>query len=98
LRFLRLTRTIVPMNLKRHTPWLTAALVFGAAILPFLVYYTGAATLGPYANGGPGRFVADLYADLARLRGPAWALLLGPVAVVAVWRVLLAYASQKDKG
>jgi hypothetical protein len=92
LRFLRLTRTIMPMSLKRHAPWLIAGLLFGAAILPFLVYYTGTATLGPYANGGAGRFFADFYADLARLRGAAWGLFLGPVALVSVWRILVAYA------
>lgn len=97
MRFLRLTRTIAPMSLKRHMPWLIAALGFGAAVLPFLVYYTGTATLGPYANGGPGRFLADFYADLGRLRGSAWALLLGPAALVAVWRVLVAYAWQEGE-
>jgi len=97
LRFLRLTRTILPMSLKRHAPWLLAALVFGAAILPFLVYYTGNATLGPYANGGPGRFVADFYADLGQLRGAAWALLLGPAVLVSIWRILLVYAWPTDE-
>lgn len=97
MRFLRLTRTIAPMSLKRHASWLIAALVFGAAILPFLVYYTGTATLGPYANGGPGRFVADFFADLGRLRRSAWALLLGPVVLVAAWRIVVAYAWRKDQ-
>lgn len=97
MRFLRLTRTIVPMSPKRHVPWLIAALLFGAAILPFLVYYTGMATLGPYANGGAGRFFADFYADLGRLRRSAWALLLGPVVLVSVWRILVAYAWPRDE-
>lgn len=63
------------------------ALAFGALVLPFLTYLTGTITLGPYANGGPLAFLADYYADLARLRGAAWALLLGPLALVAAWRL-----------
>jgi len=77
---------------RRHLPWLIAALAFGAVVLPILVYYTGSATLGPYAQGGVGQFLVDYFADLARLRGSAWALLLGPLALVLVWRFLVAYA------
>lgn len=80
------------MALKRHLAWLAVALIFAAAVLPFLVYYTGTQTLGPYANGGPLRFLGDFYASLAHLQGAAWTLLLGPVALVFVWRVLVAFA------
>ena len=80
------------MRLKRHLAWLAAALLFAAAVLPFLVYYTGTQTLGPYANGGPLRFVGDFYVSLARMQTAAWTLLLGPVALVIVWRLLVAYA------
>ena len=38
------------MHLTRHLAWVAAALVFAAAVLPFLVYYTGTATLGAYAG------------------------------------------------
>jgi hypothetical protein len=92
LRFLRLTLSIAAMRLDRNSAWLVAALFFAAAVLPFLVYYTGTLTLGPYANGGPMRFVRDFYVDLVRMRAAAWALLLGPVALVVVWRLLVAYA------
>lgn len=80
------------MSLRRHLLWLAAALAFGALALPFLVYYTGSATLGPYAHGGPGTFMRDYFVDLTRMRGSAWALLLGPAALVLVWRILVAYA------
>jgi len=92
LRILRLTRTIGGMTTKRHLAWLAAAALFAALVLPFIVYFTGEYTLGVYARGGPLRFVADFYADLARLRPAAWALLLGPVALVLFWRLLVAYA------
>ena len=43
----------------RNSIWLLVALVFGAVALPFLVYYTGLATLGPYSHGGPFAFYVD---------------------------------------
>lgn len=61
-------------------------------MLPVLVYYTGLATLGPYSRGGPGVFVRDFVADLLRMRPAAWVLLLGPVVLVAAWRVLVTIA------
>jgi hypothetical protein len=89
------------MRLNRNLLWPAAALLFAAAVLPFLVYYTGTQTLGPYSNGGPLQFVGDFYASLAHLRGAAWTLLLGPAALVIFWRVLVALAwprkSQTDQ-
>jgi hypothetical protein len=92
LRFRRLALSIASMHFKRHFAWVAAALVFAAAVLPFLVYYTGTATLGPYAGGGPLQFLADFYGDLGRLRPGAWLLLLGPATLVIIWRLLVAYA------
>jgi hypothetical protein len=92
LRFLRLTRSIAAMHLKRHVAWIVAALAFGAFALPFLVYYTGLAVIGPYAHGGPLQFLGDYLADVTRLRPGAWLLLLGPATLILVWRVLVAYA------
>ncbi len=84
------------MKSRHHIQWVLAALVFGAAILPYLVYATGARTLGPYSGGGPGAFYSVFAADLAHLRPAALALLLGPAALVAVWRLLVAYAWAGD--
>lgn len=85
------------MSYRRHLQWLVAALAFGALVLPFLVYYTGSATLGPYAHGGPGSFLRDYFVDLARMRGSAWTLLLGPAGLVLVWRMLVAYAWRRGE-
>jgi hypothetical protein len=80
------------MSLNRDAAWVLLAAVFAAIVLPVLVFYTGTATLGPYARGGLGAFLADYAGDLARLRPGAWVLLLGPVALVVAWRVLVALA------
>lgn len=80
------------MSFNRDAAWVLLAVVFAAVVLPVLVFYTGTATLGPYARGGLGAFLADYLADLARLRPGAWVLLLGPVALVFAWRVLVALA------
>jgi hypothetical protein len=98
LRFLRDTLSIAPMHLKRHAGWIIAALVFAAFVLPFLVYYTGLQVFGAYQGGGPLHFLGDFYADLGRMRPGAWLLLLGPVTLVIVWRVLVAYAWPRSAG
>lgn len=58
----------------------------GIVLLPFLVYFVGTLTLGPY-EGGLGSFLAKLYGDFVRLVPSAWALLLGPY--VLFWAVRL---------
>ena len=60
---------------------------FGLLVLPFLVYFAGAATLGPY-EGGLGTFLVKLYGDFVRLTPAALALLLGPYVVFQAARVL----------
>jgi hypothetical protein len=80
------------MSLRGHVTWVVTIGIVAAITLPVLVFYTGQATLGPYVGGGLGDFVANYLADLARLRAGAWTLLLGPMAMVAVWRVLVALA------
>ena len=80
------------MKLRRNTGWLVAALLFGALLLPFLVYYTGTMTLGPYSHGGPLGFYGDFLASLARLQLSAWSLLLGPAALLLVVRLAAGYA------
>jgi hypothetical protein len=80
------------MKLRRNVGWLVAALLFGALLLPFLVYYTGTMTLGPYSHGGPLGFYGDFLASLARLRWSAWSLLLGPAALLFACRLGAGYA------
>ncbi len=84
------------MKSRHHLPWVLAALVFGAAALPLLVYATGTRVLGPYSGGDAGAFYGTFFADVAHLRPAALALLLGPAALVVVWRLLVAYAWNDD--
>lgn len=76
------------MSSKRDLAWLAVALGVGLVALPWIVYFTGNALFGPYANGGAGRFFADFLGDLARLRIHAWTIALGPLLAVALWRLL----------
>jgi hypothetical protein len=92
LRIGRVDRSIVGVSRNRDLGWMIAAAAFAALVLPVLVYFTGTATLGPYARGGLAQFLASFWGDILRLRLNAWVLLLGPVVLAAVWRVLVAYA------
>jgi len=60
---------------------------FGLVVLPFLVYFAGAATLGPY-EGGLRTFLGKLYGDLIRLTPSALALLFGPYVMFQASRLL----------
>lgn len=60
---------------------------FGLVALPFLVYFAGAATLGPY-EGGLLTFLGKLYGDLIRLTPSALGLLLGPYILFQAARLL----------
>jgi hypothetical protein len=76
------------MNPRRDKFWLLAALVFGLLVLPLLVYSTGVYVLGKYADGGPAAFFGDYLRGLVTLRWYSWVLALGPLVIVASWRVL----------
>jgi hypothetical protein len=73
--------------------WLLAALAFGLLVLPFLVHVTGVYVLGNYAGGGAAAFFAAYLHGLATLRWYSWVLALGPVVIVAAWRILMGCGS-----
>jgi hypothetical protein len=73
----------------RHDRYLMlAAFAFGVLVLPFFVYVTGTYVFGRYAAGGALGFFGDFARGLAGFSWHAWALALGPVAIVGVWRAL----------
>jgi hypothetical protein len=60
---------------------------FGLVALPLLVYFAGAATLGPY-EGGLGPFLGKLYGDVITLRPSALGLIFGPYVTFQGVRLL----------
>jgi hypothetical protein len=78
--------TINRMEPRNDKFWLLAALVFGVAVLPFLVQQTGLRVLGPYAGGGAAAFYGDFLRGLAGLRWYSWTIALGPLVLVGLWR------------
>lgn len=65
-------------------------LAVGLFVLPALIFWVGAALLGPYAESGGsiGRFYADFFADLGEPSGRAWTLTLGPLVLVSLIRLI----------
>ncbi len=74
-------------RLRRELVILAVVGGFGLVVLPFLVYFAGAATLGPY-EGGLGAFLLKLYGDLVRLAPSALGLIFGPYLLVQGARLL----------
>lgn len=76
------------MNFRRELVWLAVAVFTGLVLVPAAAYFTGLRLLGPYSQGGLVNFFGAFIADLLRVRLHAWTLVLGPVLVIAVWRLL----------
>lgn len=64
------------------------ALAFGLIALPLLIWLAGHTLLGPYAHGGIFRFVGDFFVALGRGNPLFWIIALGPVAFLALARLL----------
>src|SRR4051812_31169025 len=68
-------------------------LAVGLLGLPAVIFAVGGALLGPYGeNGGLGRFYGDFFGDLAEPSLRAWAIALGPLALISVLRLIFAGA------
>lgn len=65
-----------------------SALLVGLLIAPLLIFMMGHATLGPYAHGGAGRFLADYFAGVAHGAPVFWAVALGPYVMTLVVRLV----------
>ena len=66
-------------------------LAVGLFALPALIFVVGGALLGPYGdNGGLGRFYGDFFGDLAEPSVRAWAIALGPLALISLLRLVFA--------
>jgi hypothetical protein len=70
-------------------------LAVGLFVLPAAIFAVGGALLGPYGdNGRLGRFYGDFFGDLAEPSIRAWAIALGPLALVSVLRLIFAGAGR----
>jgi len=67
-------------------------LAFGVFALPALIYFVGTALLGPYIEGdapanGVALFYRNFFADLAAPSLRAWLIAVGPLLVIALFRL-----------
>src|SRR5689334_17049859 len=70
-------------------------LAVGLFALPAAIFAVGGALLGPYGeNGGLGRFYGDFFGDLAEPSIRAWAIALGPLALISILRLVFAGAGR----
>lgn len=74
-------------RLRRELWFVGGALFTGLIAVPLLIYVAGVLTLGPYASGGLGAFLADFVIGLVRGWPVAWAIVLGPYAAIVLLRV-----------
>lgn len=78
-----------PHRLRFELIFASLWLAFGLFLLPALVFLVGGALLGPYGeNAGLSKFYVDFYGDLAEGSGRAWAIALGPVALLYLLRAV----------
>jgi hypothetical protein len=70
-------------------------LAVGLFVLPATIFVVGGAVLGPYGDdGGLGRFYGDFFGDLAEPSVRAWAIALGPLALVSILRLVFVGAGR----
>jgi hypothetical protein len=68
-----------------------AALVAGVALMPVLIFYTGAATLGRYEGASLRALYSSLFAGLEEGSIASWVVFLGPYAFYLLFRGLRAW-------
>ncbi len=62
----------------------------GFALLPGLIFFTGAATLGRYENATPLRIYQSVYGGLAHGSVASWTVLFGPYGLYLLFTGLAA--------
>jgi hypothetical protein len=73
-------------------------LAVGLLLLPALIFAVGGSLLGPYGdNGGLGRFYGDFFGDLAEPSVRAWAIALGPLALISMLRLIFVGAPRQPE-
>jgi len=66
-------------------------LLIGAGLMPVLIFYAGAATLGRYEGASLGRVYQSLFSGLGEASIASWTVLLGPYGLYVLCRALRAW-------
>jgi hypothetical protein len=96
--------TILPMSMRGifrrfglTSPWSVElalgvlGLLLGATLMPILIFYAGAATLGRYEGASLGRLYHSLLAGLSQASIASWTVLLGPYGLYLLFKGLRAW-------
>jgi hypothetical protein len=67
------------------------ALLLGLGVMPILIFYTGAATLGRYEGASLGRLYHTLLVGLGQASIASWVVFLGPYGLYLLFRGLGAW-------
>jgi hypothetical protein len=90
-----------PPVIRELSIWILA-LAFGLLALPWLIWATGNAVLGPYAHGGALHFFEDFFSGLAKGSDLFWLVAVGPALFLLLFRLLLtllrAFSSESQRG
>lgn len=68
-----------------------AGLLLGVILLPILIFYAGAATLGRFEGASLGRLYGSLFLGLKEASIASWVIFLGPYGLYLLFRALRAW-------
>jgi hypothetical protein len=63
-------------------------LLIGVGLMPILIFYAGASTLGRYEGASLGHLYHSLFVGLAQASLASWAVLLGPYGLYLLFKAL----------
>jgi len=66
-------------------------LLIGIGVMPLLIYYAGAATLGRYEGASLARLYGSQFTGLAQASIASWVVLLGPYGLYLLFKGLRAW-------
>jgi hypothetical protein len=69
----------------------TAGLLLGVTLMPILIFYAGAATLGRFEGAGLGHLYGSLFLGLKEASIASWVIFLGPYGLYLLFRALRAW-------
>jgi hypothetical protein len=68
-----------------------AGLLLGVIVMPILIFYAGAATLGRFEGATLGRLYGSLFLGLKEASIASWVIFLGPYGLYLLFRALRAW-------